>query len=93
LNTKHRKTLEAIFGLPLNSNLEWRRVEALLVALGAQVIEGEGSRVTGIPPQPPYSGELVLHVPPEVHAHAVMRAEAHGKNLNEWAAEVLANAS
>jgi predicted HicB family RNase H-like nuclease len=51
------------------------------------------SEKTGIPPQQPYSGELVLHVPPEVHAHAVMRAEAHGKNLNQWVAEVLANAS
>lgn len=51
------------------------------------------SEKTGIAPQPPYSGRLILEVPPDVHAHAAMRAELHGKNLNEWAAEVLANAT
>lgn len=46
MNAKHRKTLEAVFSMPVNGNLEWRKLEALLVALGAQLIEGEGSRVT-----------------------------------------------
>jgi hypothetical protein len=46
INAKHRKILEAVFASPLNGNLEWRKVEALLVALGAQVLEGSGSRVT-----------------------------------------------
>ena len=40
-------------------------------------------------PQKPYSGKLMLRVPPEVHAHAAMMAEAHGKSLNQWAADVL----
>ena len=31
----------------------------------------------------------MLRVPPEVHAHAAMMAEAHGKSLNQWAADVL----
>ena len=43
-------------------------------------------------PQKPYSGKLMLRIPPEVHAHAAMMAEAHGKSLNQWAAEVLSNA-
>ena len=46
INAKHRKTLEAVFSTPVNGNLEWRKIEALLVALGTQVIEGDGSRVT-----------------------------------------------
>lgn len=46
MNTKHRKTLEAIFTKPVNGNIEWRKIEALLLTLGAQMIEGEGSRVT-----------------------------------------------
>lgn len=50
------------------------------------------SEQTGVPPQQPCSGELVLRVPPEVHAHAVMVAEAQGKSLNQWVAEILANA-
>lgn len=43
----------------------------------------------GRAPQKPYSGKLMLRVPPEVHAHAAMMAEAHGKSLNQWAADVL----
>jgi predicted HicB family RNase H-like nuclease len=48
---------------------------------------------TGRTPHKPYSGRLMLRIPPEVHAHAAMRAEAQGKSLNQWAAEVLARAS
>ena len=39
------KTLSAIFSAPVPATLEWRRIESLLVALGAQAIEGAGSRV------------------------------------------------
>jgi predicted HicB family RNase H-like nuclease len=46
----------------------------------------------GKAPQKPYSGHIMLRVLPEVHARAAMIAEAHGKSLNAWAAEVLARA-
>lgn len=46
MNSKHLKTLAAIFANPLNGNLEWSRIEGLLVGLGCQVIEGSGSSVT-----------------------------------------------
>ena len=46
MNSKHKKTLEAIFSSPVNGNLEWARIEALLVAAGCRVIEGSGSSVT-----------------------------------------------
>lgn len=45
MNTKHRKTLEAVFAKPTTATLEWARIEALLKALGCEVIEGRGSRV------------------------------------------------
>ncbi|MBZ0126419.1 MAG: type II toxin-antitoxin system HicA family toxin [Rhodocyclaceae bacterium] len=45
MNAKHRKTLEAIFAKPTTASLEWARIEALLKAVGCQVIEGRGSRV------------------------------------------------
>jgi len=45
VNNKHRSTLEAVFGKPTSSALEWSRIEALLVAAGCVVIEGRGSRV------------------------------------------------
>lgn len=45
MNAAHRKTLIAIFTDPVPKSLEWRRIEALLGAIGCQVIEGDGSRV------------------------------------------------
>jgi hypothetical protein len=45
MNNAHRKTLAAIFSQPVPGTLEWRRIESLFLALGAQTIEGNGSRV------------------------------------------------
>jgi len=45
MNATHRKTLAAVFADPVSASLEWRRIEALLVAVGCRVIEGNGSRV------------------------------------------------
>ena len=46
MNSKHRKTLVAVMATPVNGNMEWARIEALLLALGCRVIEGPGSAVT-----------------------------------------------
>lgn len=45
VNSKHRKTLAALFAKPTASTLEWARIEALLIATGCAVVEGRGSRV------------------------------------------------
>ncbi|WP_404927010.1 type II toxin-antitoxin system HicA family toxin [Mesorhizobium sp. ORM16] len=45
MNSKHRRVLKAIFTDPVSGSTEWIAVEALLVAVGCQVIEGSGSRV------------------------------------------------
>ena len=45
MDSKYRKTLEAIFEKPERANIAWRDVEALLNALGAEISEGNGSRV------------------------------------------------
>lgn len=45
MNKQHQKTLNIIFGKPVPKTLEWNKIEALFVALGAAVIEGRGSRV------------------------------------------------
>ena len=45
MDRKHRKTLEAIFEKPERANIAWRDIEALFIALGAEVSEGSGSRV------------------------------------------------
>ncbi len=38
-------TLEIIFSHPAPTNMEWRRIEGLFLALGATPVEGSGSRV------------------------------------------------
>jgi hypothetical protein len=45
MNKKHRKTLQAIFGDPVKSSILWSDIERLLIALGAEISEGSGSRV------------------------------------------------
>ncbi len=45
MNRTHRKSLDAIFSTPLPAVMEWRKIEALFMALGAQKAEGGGSRV------------------------------------------------
>lgn len=45
MSNKHRKTLRDIFENPIRSNIAWRDIEAMLIAFGAEVSEGQGSRV------------------------------------------------
>jgi hypothetical protein len=44
VDSKHQKTVEAIFEKPERANILWRDVEALLIALGAEITDGNGSR-------------------------------------------------
>jgi hypothetical protein len=45
MKRKHHKTLELIFRRPVSGNIKWDDIETMLVALGAEVSEREGSRV------------------------------------------------
>jgi len=45
MKSRHRKTLLAIFEDPVRSNILWADVESPLVACGAEISEGRGSRV------------------------------------------------
>ena len=38
-------------------------------------------------PQKPYSGNLVLRVPPEIHAAVSAAAEVRGQSIDQWAAD------
>jgi hypothetical protein len=42
---RHRATLEAIFVDPVRAGIAWRDVEALFTACGAELSEGNGSRI------------------------------------------------
>jgi hypothetical protein len=43
--SKPRKTLEEIFDVPVRASIQWKDIEKMLVALGAEISEGSGSRV------------------------------------------------
>lgn len=43
-------------------------------------------------PQAPFSGDLILHIPPEVHARIAQAAEGSGKSLSQWATETFTQA-
>ncbi|QIM63532.1 hexulose-6-phosphate synthase [Pasteurellaceae bacterium Orientalotternb1] len=45
LRKKHQRTLSLIYQQPTSANIKWLQIEALLLELGAEIIEREGSRV------------------------------------------------
>ena len=45
MNTRHQKTLERIIVRPERSDIPWKDIEGLVVALGGDISEGRGSRV------------------------------------------------
>lgn len=45
MKAKHRRTLQAIFDTPTRGSIVFSDLEALVVSLGGEVREGEGSRV------------------------------------------------
>lgn len=45
MNKRHSKTLSDVFSRPTKSSIKWADIEALLIALGAEIHEREGSRV------------------------------------------------
>ena len=47
----------------------------------------------GQKPNKPYSGNLMLRVPSELHAAVAEASAASGKSINQWAAAVLENAT
>jgi hypothetical protein len=45
MNTKHRKTLAAVFTKPTSASIVFADLEALIKSLGGTVVEREGSRI------------------------------------------------
>ncbi|EEC0687306.1 type II toxin-antitoxin system HicA family toxin [Salmonella enterica subsp. enterica] len=45
MNKRHQKTLSDVFSRPVSSSIKWSDIEAMFIALGAEVHEREGSRV------------------------------------------------
>jgi len=45
MNRRHQRTLLEVFEHPTRPDIRWADIEALFLALGAEVSEGRGSRV------------------------------------------------
>jgi len=45
MKRKHSKTVELIFHRPVSGNIKWKDIESLLLSLGAETVEREGSRL------------------------------------------------
>lgn len=45
MNKKHQKTLDKIIEKPKRSDIPWKDIESLIIALGGEISEGKGSRV------------------------------------------------
>ena len=45
MKKRHRATLELIYARPVSGSIRWVDIEAMFVALGADVTEREGSRI------------------------------------------------
>jgi len=45
MKRKNRATLEMIFHHPTSANIKWKEIETLLISLGAEISEREGSRI------------------------------------------------
>ena len=45
MKRRHERTLESIFAHPTSANIPWSEIEALLLELGAEISQREGSRV------------------------------------------------
>jgi hypothetical protein len=45
MNSKQKNTLKKIFEYPTRSDISWKEIETLFKALGAELSEGNGSRI------------------------------------------------
>ena len=53
----------------------------------------ETCTAVGKDPQKPYSGKLMLRIPPELHATIATAAQVSGQSINQWILRALIQAS
>jgi predicted HicB family RNase H-like nuclease len=49
--------------------------------------------IVGKEPQKPYSGRLMLRIPPELHATIATAAQVSGQSINQWISRTLSQAA
>jgi hypothetical protein len=45
MSKKHDKILQSLFSTQMSGNIHWKEIEALLIHLGAELVEGRGATV------------------------------------------------
>jgi hypothetical protein len=45
MKRKHLRTLQQIYARPVSGSIKWADIESLFIALGAEIMEREGSRI------------------------------------------------
>ena len=45
MNSRHARTLAALHRQPTPASIDWAAIEALLLSVGCELVEGNGSRV------------------------------------------------
>lgn len=83
-----------VLGLRTMISFHGETVDELRAAFETAITEFlRDCKELGVRPEKPASGKLMLRVPPEVHGAALVAAQAAGKSLNQWATEVLEQAT
>jgi len=49
----------------------------------------ETCKKIGRKPEKAYSGNLMLRIPPDIHAAIALAAESNGKSINQWVTDTL----
>ncbi|PKR40278.1 type II toxin-antitoxin system HicA family toxin [Serratia ureilytica] len=62
MNKRHQKTLSNMFSRPVNASKKWPDIEAIFNALGAEIHEREGFRISVLLK----GGKRVFHRPPDL---------------------------
>ncbi|MEB8474428.1 MAG: hypothetical protein ACYC45_09150 [Acidithiobacillus ferriphilus] len=63
MQKRHQKTLQALFRQPTSGTVAFADIESLILALGGEVLEREGSRVKlGVRPIIGFHGETVAEL-------------------------------
>lgn len=52
----------------------------------------DSCKEAGKEPNKPYSGRFALRINPDMHAKLAIQAQVHGKSLNQYASDILAQA-
>lgn len=82
-----------LIGINASISYEGDSVETLRASFKEAVDDYlETCKTLGKEPDKPYSGRFLMRIEPALHAKLAMQARIHGKSLNQYAADVLAQA-